>query len=1004
MNYFFKIYSYFCMIINRNISIINKEVTLTLYYKIGIDAGSTTLKCIVLNEEDKILYSNYERHYSKVREKLIEELENIKGIIENKKFKIAITGSAGYGISKEYNLPFVQEVFATTLAIKRYYDDVDVAIELGGEDAKIIFLTGGFEERMNSSCAGGTGAFIDQMAHLMGLTVDEMDNLSLKHENIYEIASRCGVFAKTDIQPLLNQGARKEDISASVFQSVVNQTIGGLAQGRSIEGKIMFLGGPLYFCKGLRERFIKTLKLKDNDVVSPENAQVFVAIGSAIYSKENNKKYEYEELLNTIKENHNEISTMNVIDPLFNSEEEYNEFKERHKKAKVKVSDINNYAGEAYVGIDAGSTTTKVVLIDKEDNILYEYYGSNKGNPIEVVKKELKHIYNICGKKIKIMGSAVTGYGEELIKKAFSIDFGIVETVAHYIAASHFNPKVDFILDIGGQDIKCFKIKDGIVANIMLNEACSSGCGSFIESFANQMGYDVETFSKLGLFAKHGADLGSRCTVFMNSSVKQAQKEGATVEDLSAGLSVSVVKNALYKVIRAKSLDELGKNIIVQGGTMYNDAILRAFEKELGMNVIRPSISGLMGAYGCALYAKRKNLKESKIISKEDLESFTHKSKIAKCGLCTNRCNLTINIFNDGEKYISGNRCEKPTGNKKSESIPNMYQYKYKKLREYESLDEGKRGTIGLPMVLNMYENIPLWATFFKELGFKVVLSDESNKKMYLKGQHTIPSDTVCYPAKLAHGHIENLISKNIEHIFYPCMSYNFDEGISDNCFNCPVVAYYPELLKTNVKELDSNNFMMEYLSLNNKKLLSKQLYEILNKTFGDIKQKEVKNALEKAYIEYEKYTKHIKEKGKEFIEYAKNNNKKVIVVAGRPYHIDPEINHGIDKVLSSLGIVVLTEDSIEVSHEKPKVNILNQWTYQARLYNAAYYVAKNKDMELIQLVSFGCGTDAITSDEVKDILERNNKIYTQLKIDETNNLGAAKIRIRSLLEAIAQE
>lgn len=975
-----------------------------MYYKIGIDAGSTTLKCIVLNEEDKIIYSNYERHYSKVREKLIEELERIKGMIENKKFKIAITGSAGYGISKEYNLPFVQEVFATTLAIKRYYDDVDVAIELGGEDAKIIFLTGGFEERMNSSCAGGTGAFIDQMAHLMGLTVDEMDNLSLKHENIYEIASRCGVFAKTDIQPLLNQGARKEDISASVFQSVVNQTIGGLAQGRSIEGKIMFLGGPLYFCKGLRERFIKTLKLQENDVVSPENAQVFVAIGSAIYSKEDNREYEYEELLKIIKENRNEIATINIIDPLFNDESEYEEFKKRHNRAKVISKDINLYNGEAYIGIDAGSTTTKVVLIDKEDNILYEYYGSNKGNPIEVVKKELKHIYNICGEKIKIIGSAVTGYGEELIKKAFSIDFGIVETVAHYIAASHFNPKVDFILDIGGQDIKCFKIKNGIVANIMLNEACSSGCGSFIESFANQMGYDVETFSKLGLFAKHGADLGSRCTVFMNSSVKQAQKEGATVEDLSAGLSVSVVKNALYKVIRAKSVEELGENIIVQGGTMYNDAILRAFEKELGMNVIRPSISGLMGAYGCALYAKRKSPKESKIISKEDLKKFTHKSKIAKCGLCTNRCNLTINIFNDGERYISGNRCERPTGNKKAENIPNMYQYKYKKLREYESLEEGTRGTIGLPMVLNMYENIPLWATFFKELGFKVVLSDQSNKKMYLKGQHTIPSDTVCYPAKLAHGHIENLLSKNIEHIFYPCMSYNFDEGISDNCFNCPVVAYYPELLKTNVKELNSNNFMMEYLSLNNKKLLSKKLYEILNETFGDIKQKEVKNALEKAYIEYERYTNDIKQKGEEFIEYAKNNNKKVIVIAGRPYHIDPEINHGIDKVLSSLGIVVLTEDSIELSHEKPKVNILNQWTYQARLYNAAYYVANNKDVELIQLVSFGCGTDAITSDEVKDILERNNKIYTQLKIDETNNLGAAKIRIRSLLEAIAQE
>ena len=974
-----------------------------MYYKIGIDAGSTTLKCIVLNDLDEVIYSNYERHYSKVREKLIEELYNIKGLIYDKRFKIAITGSAGYGISKEYNIPFVQEVFASTLAIKKYYSDVDVAIELGGEDAKIIFLTGGFEERMNSSCAGGTGAFIDQMAHLMGLTVDEMDSLSLKHENIYEIASRCGVFAKTDIQPLLNQGAKKEDISASVFQSVVNQTIGGLAQGRNIEGKIMFLGGPLYFCRGLRDRFIKTLKLKDNCVVSPKNAQVFVALGSAIYSKEDNKEYDYRELLSKIEKNNKEVVTLKTIEPLFNSEKEYENFKKRHKEAKVKFKDIKNYVGDAYVGIDAGSTTTKLVLIDKEDNILYEYYGSNKGNPVEIVKKELKHIFDLCGKNIRILGSAVTGYGEELIKKAFSIDFGIVETVAHYIAASHFNPKVDFILDIGGQDIKCFKIKDGIVANIMLNEACSSGCGSFIESFANQMGYDVESFSKLGLFAKQGADLGSRCTVFMNSSVKEAQKEGATVSDLSAGLSVSIVKNALYKVIRAKRLEDLGKNIIVQGGTMYNDAILRAFEKELKINIIRPNIAGLMGAYGCALYAKRKNLNKSNIISKEDLKDFLHDSKIVKCRLCTNRCNLTINTFKDSEKYISGNRCERPTG-KKAKKIPNMYEYKYKKLRSYEFIEEGRKNTIGIPMVLNMYENIPLWATFFKELGFNVLLSDESNKKLYLKGQHTIPSDTVCYPAKLAHGHIDNLLNKNIENIFYPCMSYNFDEKISDNFFNCPVVAYYPELLNKNVKDLNKTNFIMDYLSLNNRKLLSKQLYNILKVRFNNIKRRDVKKALEKAYIEYENYNNNIKEKGKEFLKYAKENNKHIIVLCGRPYHVDPEINHGIDKLLTSLEVVVLTEDSININKEKPKVNILNQWTYQARLYKAAEVVSKSKDMNLIQLVSFGCGTDAITSDEIKDILEKNKKIYTQLKIDETNNLGAAKIRIRSLLEAIAQE
>ena len=973
-------------------------------YKIGVDVGSTTVKLAVLDDSNKLIYSKYERHFSDIKSTIITLINECYEALGDIGCTICITGSGGLSVSKWLNFNFEQEVISCSKTVEEIIPETDVVIELGGEDAKITYFKGGIEQRMNGSCAGGTGAFIDQMAVLLNTDAGGLNELAKEHKIIYNIASRCGVFAKTDVQPLINEGANKADIAASIFQAVVNQTISGLACGKPIRGKVALLGGPLYFLSELRQRFIETLNLTDKNVIIPKNSQLFVSIGAALLSEKESEISLKEIVERVSKISHIKEDGAERLEPLFNNEEEYDEFKLRHDKSIVKRRDIRSYKGKAFLGIDAGSTTTKVTLMSEECELLYSYYGSNEGNPLYKVINIIKDLNNKLPKEVEIVNSAVTGYGEALIKAALHIDIGEIETIAHYKAADFFLPGVDFILDIGGQDMKCLKIKNGAIDSILLNEACSSGCGSFIESFANQMGYDVETFSKLGLFAKHGADLGSRCTVFMNSSVKQAQKEGATVEDLSAGLSVSVVKNALYKVIRAKSLDELGKNIIVQGGTMYNDAIIRAFEKELGMNVIRPSISGLMGAYGCALYAKRKNLKESKIISKEDLESFTHKSKIAKCGLCTNRCNLTINIFNDGEKYISGNRCEKPTGNKKSESIPNMYQYKYKKLREYESLDEGKRGTIGLPMVLNMYENIPLWATFFKELGFKVVLSDESNKKMYLKGQHTIPSDTVCYPAKLAHGHIENLISKNIEHIFYPCMSYNFDEGISDNCFNCPVVAYYPELLKTNVKELDSNNFMMEYLSLNNKKLLSKQLYEILNKTFGDIKQKEVKNALEKAYIEYDKYTKHIKEKGEEFIEYAKNNNKKVIVVAGRPYHIDPEINHGIDKVLSSLGIVVLTEDSIEVSHEKPKVNILNQWTYQARLYNAAYYVAKNKDMELIQLVSFGCGTDAITSDEVKDILERNNKIYTQLKIDETNNLGAAKIRIRSLLEAIAQE
>ena len=968
--------------------------------KVGIDAGSTTIKVVILNKENKIVYKSYKRHYAKIRKTLEEELKKTQYLLGEIDFKVSITGSAGYGLAKEYDIPFVQEVFATTLCVKKTMDNVDVVIELGGEDAKIIFITGGLEERMNSSCAGGTGAFIDQMANLMGITVEELDKMSLISENTYSIASRCGVFAKSDIQPLLNQGAKKEDIAASIYGAVVNQTIGGLAQGRKIEGNILFLGGPLYFYKGLREGFIKELELKEGEGVLPENAEVFVAIGAAIYSDECKGIYTLTSLLNKFKLEKKLLKIKENIEPLFKTKEEYNSFKERHMKAIVNSVNINDYYGNAYLGIDAGSTTTKLVLVDENNNLLYKYYSSNKGNPVEVVKKELNNLYKICGSRINIKASAVTGYGEELIKKAFGIDYGIVETVAHFIAASYFNPSVDFILDIGGQDIKCFKIKDKIVISIMLNEACSSGCGSFIESFANQMGYKVDEFAKLGLFAKHPVDLGSRCTVFMNSSVKQAQKEGASIEDVAAGLSISVVKNALYKVIRAKDTETLGKNIVVQGGTMYNDAILRSLETELGLNVIRSNVSGLMGAYGAALYSKDNMIGSSSLIDIQNLNNFTHKSKFTNCNLCTNKCNLTINTFAKGSKHISGNRCQRPEGKKAMKEIPNIYEYKYSKIRSL-SYKDGTRGVIGIPVILNMFENLPFWYEFFKELNISVVLSDESSKKLYSKGQYTIPSDTVCYPAKLAHGHIENLLEKKIENIFYPCMTYNFDEKISDNCFNCPVVAYYPEVLEANNKSLENINLIKPYINFNSKNGLINNLYKSLKTSFNDIKKSEIKEAVKKAFIFYEDYTLDIKTKGKEAIKYANEHNLLTVVLAGRPYHVDTEINHGIDKITNALDIVVITEDSIDLDFTMEKVNILNQWTFQARLFNAANYVASNKNIELIQLVSFGCGTDAVTSDEIKRILEEKGKIYTQIKIDETNNLGAAKIRIRSLIEAV---
>ena len=968
-------------------------------YKLGIDAGSTTVKFVILDNNNNVIYKSYKRHLTKVKETIIEEVKNIKNILNDNDIKVAITGSAGYGVANDSGISFVQEVFATTIGVKKLFNDIDVVIELGGEDAKIIYLTNGLEERMNSSCAGGTGAFIDQMASLMGISVEELDNLSFEHKNIYPIASRCGVFAKSDIQPLLNQGASKADIAASIYEAVINQTIGGLAQGRMIEGKVLFLGGPLHFYNGLRKMFTEKLNLKEN--IKAVDAEVFVAKGAAIFSSNEEKTYTYEDLLNNIsKNNKKNINLQKEVSPLFESEEEYKNFLDRHNRAKVAIRDIKEYKGDVYLGIDAGSTTTKLVLIDDNLEILYQYYGHNEGNPVEVVKRELLNIYGKYGEQIKIKSSAVTGYGEELLKKAFGIDFGIVETLAHFIAAKEFNPKVDFILDIGGQDIKCFEIENDSIKSIILNEACSSGCGSFIETFAKAMGYDVESFSKLGLFSSHPADLGSRCTVFMNSSVKQAQRDGASINDVSAGLSISVVKNALYKVIRTNNI---GKNIIVQGGTLCNDAILRSLEKELNQNVIRSNISGLMGAYGAAIYSKKNFKKDSRIIKINELSFFNHSSKAAKCGLCTNNCNLTINSFNGEKKYISGNRCSRPLGRNEKNSNPDLYEYKYNKLMEYED-NYGDKGIVGIPLVLNMYENLPIFIKFFNELGIKVILSNHSSKNMYLKGQHTIPSDTACYPAKLSHGHIENLIEKGVKDIFYPCMTFNFDEGISNSNFNCPVVAYYPEVLKNNISLLKNTNYIYPYIDLNSIKSSSANLYNSLKLSFPWISKKDVKSALLKGLDEYRSFKQDIIIKGKEAIEYARDNNLLTIVLSGRPYHIDKEINHGINKMMNSLNLVIITEDCIPYKYKPSEIKVLNQWTYQARLFNAAEYVGNNDNMQLVQLVSFGCGTDAITADEVKRILEERGKIYTQLKIDETNNLGAAKIRIRSMVEAIKKE
>lgn len=967
---------------------------------LGIDVGSTTVKVVAIDENSQIVYKSYVRHYARVKETVLSELNKVNAQFGGE-YSVSVTGSAGLGLSQRSGVNFVQEVHAAFVAIRKFYSDADVAVELGGEDAKIIFVTGGTEQRMNGSCAGGTGAFIDQMATLLNLTVPEMDELALNAEKIYPIASRCGVFAKSDIQPLINQGAKKEDIAASIFQAVVDQTVSGLAQGRRIAGKVLFLGGPLHFLQSLKNAFKRTLALDDEHAIFPEDAPCFMAIGAALHSA----GVKAENLSSVIEKIENAKASDEIVtgEPLFSSEEEYAAFVARHRATDLSFCKIESYTGDAYLGIDSGSTTTKLILITPDCRILYSHYQTNDGQPLDVIVAKLKEIYAKTGGRVKIKGSAVTGYGEELIKSAIKADFGIVETVAHFKAALHFNPKVDFIIDIGGQDIKCFKIKKGAIDSIMLNEACSSGCGSFIQTFARAMGMEIDKFSQEGLYAKHPVELGSRCTVFMNSAVKQAQKEGATLADISAGLSSSIVKNAIYKVIRAQSADELGDNIVVQGGTFLNDAVLRSFEKETGKQVVRPGIAGLMGAFGAALYAME-NSNGTTTIGEKELASFSYSSKSTLCHGCTSNCNINVISFGDGRKYVSGNKCERGAGLKPASDELDIYAYKQKRLLvSVRGVDEKtkRRGRVGLPLQLGMYEQLPLWAGFFESLGFETVLSEKSSRKLYFKGQHTVASDTACYPAKLMHGHIESLLDMGVDFIFLPCESYNIDEHCSTNHYNCPVVAYYPELLKANNERLNDNNFLMPYLDLNERKNTVGKLYKLFSK-YG-VKKGEVKKALQEGFDRLENYHADVRAYADEILAKAEERGRQVCVLAGRPYHLDNEINHGINKLLTSLGMAVLSEDAVFEKGDLVKVNVLNQWTYHARLYRAADFAAKHENVNLVQLVSFGCGLDAITTDEVRLIMEKKGKLYTQIKIDEINNLGVVKIRLRSMLAAIEE-
>ena len=954
-------------------------------YRLGIDIGSTTVKIAILDNDDKVLFSDYERHFANIQETLASLLKKAKNKLGEMDLNPVITGSGGLSLAKSLEVPFTQEVVAVATALNDYAPQTDVAIELGGEDAKIIYFTNGIDQRMNGICAGGTGSFIDQMASLLQTDASGLNEYAKNYQAIYPIAARCGVFAKSDIQPLINEGATKEDLSASIFQAVVNQTISGLACGKPIRGNVAFLGGPLHFLTELKNAFVRTLNLSDEQIIAPDNSHLFAAIGSALTSKKDvtvDIDVIIERLSNTIKLEF-EVARM---EPLFESEEAYKTFTNRHSKAKVLTDDLSTYEGNCFLGIDAGSTTTKVALVGEDGSLLYSFYSSNNGSPLATTIKAIKEIYSLLPKDAHIAYSCSTGYGEALIKAALMLDEGEVETVSHYYAAAFFDPTVDCILDIGGQDMKCIKIKNKTVDSVQLNEACSSGCGSFIETFAKSLNYSIQDFAKAALFAKHPIDLGTRCTVFMNSKVKQAQKEGAEVSDISAGLAYSVIKNALYKVIKVSDPKDLGRRIVVQGGTFYNDAVLRSFEKIAGVEVVRPDIAGIMGAFGAALVARERydGSHESTMLTIDKINDLTFDTKMARCKGCTNNCLLTINRFSGGRQFITGNRCERGLGKEKNkEHIPNLFEYKNKRLFSYEPLapDEAKRGSVGIPRVLNMYENYPFWFTFFNELGYRVELSPASSRKIYELGIESIPSESECYPAKLAHGHISWLIKQGLKFIFYPCVPYERQEiDGANNHYNCPIVTSYAENIKNNVEELKDNNinFMNMFLSFTNKETVSKRLVEEFVKM--DIPAAEIKKAVDLAWTELNNCREDIKRKGEETLKYMEETGRHGIVLAGRPYHVDPEINHGIPELINSYGIAVLSEDS--VSHlgkvDRPLI-VMDQWMYHSRLYAAANFVKTQPNLDMIQLNSFGCGLDAVTTDCVNDILSGSGKIYTVL-------------------------
>ncbi|MBQ7910610.1 MAG: 2-hydroxyacyl-CoA dehydratase [Clostridia bacterium] len=976
-------------------------------YRAGIDIGSTTVKLVVLDAEDTILYGQYRRHMAKTQETLASLLGEAIQSLGDCALKVKITGSGSINLGKALGIPFVQEVVAVATALKKAAPQTDVAIELGGEDAKIIYFTGGLEERMNGVCAGGTGSFIDQMAALLQTDAAGLNKAAGHYKDIYPIAARCGVFAKTDIQPLINEGATTEDLAASIFQAVVNQTISGLACGKPIRGNVAFLGGPLHFMPELKKAFIRTLKLTEETTVDPENSHLFAAMGAALEA-EGEPAVSANELMGRLSEGVKVTYEMPRLEPLFATNEEYAAFKARHETAVLPKGDLSTYNGDAFLGIDAGSTTTKMVLIGAEGQLLFSFYANNKGDPIKTAKEAIGRLKEQMHEGIRIVRSCSTGYGEALLKSAFSLDEGEVETIAHTTAASFFDKDVDCVLDIGGQDMKCIKLKGGAVDTILLNEACSSGCGSFIENFANSLGFTAEDFAKEALFAKAPVDLGTRCTVFMNSNVKQAQKEGATVSDISAGLAYSVIKNALYKVIKLADAKDLGRHIVVQGGTFHNEAVLRAFEKIAGVDATCPDIAGLMGAFGAALIAKGNYRGQpTGMLSLDEIAALTYTATSRRCGGCSNNCMLTVNRFSNGQSHITGNRCEKGIGNAVGrKKAPNMMEYKRRRIFGYEPLAEGDapRGVIGIPRVLNLYENYPFWATFFRELGFRAVLSPWSSRRIYELGMESIPSESECYPAKLSHGHVEWLISQGIKTIFHPCVYYEHKEiATAQNQYNCPIVVSYAENIKNNVEAITRGDVRLvrPFMAFTTEKIAADRLVTICREEWS-IPEKEVRSAVSVAWKEQRKAKDDIRAEGARLLAEMEKNGASGMVLAGRPYHIDPEINHGIPELIASYGFTVFTEDSLPVdrSPERP-LRVLDQWVYHSRLYAAAEFVRSRNDLELIQLNSFGCGLDAVTTDQVNEILEGSNKLYTVLKIDEVNNLGAVRIRIRSLISAM---